>query len=100
MRRSSAWLIAALAILPFAPLCGAPPRLPPVVVHIDTAPNDQCFITADGLAISIYKPLPPALRQQMLARGVRLTYAIPKPDFHCISGVVFPLQSEGIDISN
>jgi hypothetical protein len=100
MRSRSAWLIAVLAILPFAPTGGAPPRIPPVIVHIDAAPGDQCYITADGQPFSINKPLPVPLWQQMRARGVRLTYAEPKPDFHCISGVVFPLQAAGIDIRN
>jgi hypothetical protein len=100
MRRSSAWLIAALALLPLAPLQGAPAGPPPVIVHIEDAPGDQCFVTADGEPMAINKPPPPPLKLQMRSRGVRLAYADPKPDFHCISGVIFPLQAEGIDIHN
>jgi hypothetical protein len=99
MRRSSPWLIAVVASLSCVPAPGAPPRIPPVTVHID-AVGDQCIFTADGQPFDPAKPLPLPLRQQMLGRGVRLTYADPKPDFHCISGAVFPLQSEGVDIRN
>jgi hypothetical protein len=100
MRRSAPWLIAALATLPVAPLNGAPGGPPPVIVHIADTPDNQCFITADGEPIAINTPPPPPLKLQMRSRGVRLTYADPKPDFHCISGVIFPLQAEGIDIRN
>ncbi len=98
MRCCSVWLIAALATLPLAPLAGAGP--PPVIVHIADAPDNQCLVTADGQPIAINKPPPPPLALQMRSRGVRLTYADPKPDFHCISGVIFPLQAAGIDIRN
>ena len=100
MKRNAAWLAATLANLPLSPVIGAPPPLPPVIIHIGDAPGNQCTITADGLPIAVNTPPPPPLKQQMLARGVRLTYAEPKPDFHCISGVIFPLQAEGIDIRN
>ncbi len=100
MKRSAAWLTAILAILPLTRIDGAPAALPPVTVHIADAPGDQCLITADGQPVAINQPPPPPLKQQMLARGVRLTYAEPKPDFHCISGVIFPLQAEGIQIRN
>src|SRR3954471_13943352 len=100
MRRSTVWLVALLAMPASTPLPGAPARLPTVIVHIADAPDNQCVITADGQPIAINAPPPPPLKQQMLARGVRLTYAEPKPDFHCISGVIFPLQAEGIDIRN
>ena len=89
----------ALAALPTAGHAVSP-RLPPVIVHIADAPNNQCLVTADGQPIAIKTPPPPAIRQQMLARGVRLTFAEPKPDFYCISNVIFPLQREGIDIRN
>jgi hypothetical protein len=100
MKCSAAWLTATLSILPLAAIMAAPPRLPPVIVHIEDAPGNQCLITADGQPFAINTPPPAPLKQQMLARGVRLTYADPKPDFHCISGVIFPLQAEGIDIRN
>ena len=93
-------LIALLALSVTSGLSAAPGALPPVTVHIANAPGNQCSITASGQRIAINQPPPPPLRQQMLARGVRLTYADPKPDFHCISGVIFPLQQEGIDIRN
>jgi hypothetical protein len=94
------WLTATLMILPVVPAHAAPSPVPPVTVHIADAPDNQCIVTADGQPIAINKPPSPPLKQQMLARGVRLTYADPKPDFHCISGVIFPLQAEGIDIRN
>ena len=96
MRRSAACLIAALVILLPGPLNAAGP--PPVIVHIADTPDNQCVITADGEPIAINTPPPPPLKLQMRSRGVRLTYADPKPDFHCISGVIVPLQAEGIDI--
>jgi hypothetical protein len=99
MRRQAASMIAAVAILSCAPAFAASPGIPPVTVHID-AVGDQCIFTADGQPFDPAKPLPLPLRQQMLGRGVRLTYADPKPDFHCISGAVFPLQAEGVDIRN
>jgi hypothetical protein len=94
-------IVAVLAIAITVPAAqGAPPKLPPVVVHISDGPDNQCLITADGQVIPIDKPPPLAIRQQMLARGVRLSFAQPKPDFRCISGAIFPLQREGIDVRN
>lgn len=83
-----------------APRPAAPPRLPPVTVYIADAPGDRCIVTADGQPIGIDKPPPLAIRQQMLARGARLVFAEPRPDFRCISGAIFPLQREGIDVRN
>ena len=94
------WLIATLTILPVAGARVAPVPMPPVIVHIADAPDNQSIVTADGQPIAINKPPPPPLKLQMRSRGVRLTYADPKPDFHCVSGVIFPLQAEGIDIRN
>jgi hypothetical protein len=96
MNRIVAALAAGMAVAAL-PGLAAPPRFPPVIVHID-AVGDRCLVTAEGQPIDPAKPLPPAMRQQMLARGVRLTFADPRPPFFCISGVIFPFQAAGIDV--
>jgi hypothetical protein len=75
-----------------------PARLPPVLVEFGPAIDDQCLITAEGQPISASRTIPPALKNLMLARGVRLRFAVPKPPYQCIAALIFPLQGAGVDV--
>ena len=92
----SAVLVVAVPIA--TPGAASPAGLPPVIVKFAPAIDDQCLVTAEGQPISANRPIPPALKNQMLARGVRLRFDLPKPPYQCIAGVIFTLQGAGIDV--